>query len=158
MGWDSNPRRTCALAGFQVRCIRPLCHPSSAVQLLLPLNSPAAAAYYQLAKRRPPAKVGTGFGFCYSNALRRPLRPLMERTMDSKFEPVMSGGRTTPTAMPPAAIPIAVDSSRVLRNTYWLLALSLLPTIAGAFAGMQLNFIAAFRTSPIMTPLLMLAV
>ena len=78
--------------------------------------------------------------------------------MDSKFEPVMSGGRTTPTAMQPAAIPIAVDSSRVLRNTYWLLALSLLPTIAGAFAGMQLNFIAAFRTSPIMTPLLMLAV
>ena len=28
MGWDSNPRRTFALAGFQVRCIQPLCHPS----------------------------------------------------------------------------------------------------------------------------------
>src|SRR5258708_20816912 len=76
--------------------------------------------------------------------------------MDSKFEPVMSGG--TPAAMPPASVPVAVDSSRVLRNTYWLLALSLLPTIAGAFAGMQFNFIALFKAAPIMTPLLMLAV
>ena len=76
--------------------------------------------------------------------------------MDSKFEPVMSGG--TPSAMPPASIPVAVDSGRVLRNTYWLLALSLLPTIAGAFAGMELNFIAFFKAAPIMTPLLMLAV
>ena len=77
--------------------------------------------------------------------------------MDSKFEPVMSGG--TPTPLPPAAsIPVAVDSNRVLRNTYWLLALSLLPTIAGAFVGMQLNFIALFKAAPIMTPLLMLAV
>ena len=77
--------------------------------------------------------------------------------MDSKFEPVMSGGTATP--LPPAAsAPVAVDSNRVLRNTYWLLALSLLPTIAGAFVGMQLNFIAAFKAAPIMTPLLMLAV
>jgi FtsH-binding integral membrane protein len=77
--------------------------------------------------------------------------------MDSKFEPVMSGGSSTPAARPPVSIPVAVDSSRVLRNTYWLLALSLLPTIAGAFAGMQLNFIAAFRSSPVMTPILMFA-
>jgi modulator of FtsH protease len=77
--------------------------------------------------------------------------------MERKFEPVMSGG--APTTLPPvASIPVAVDSSRVLRNTYWLLALSLLPTIAGAFAGMQLNFIALFKSAPIMTPLLMLAV
>ena len=76
--------------------------------------------------------------------------------MDSKFEPVMSG--RTPAAMPPASIPVAVDSNRVLRNTYWLLALSLLPTIAGAFAGMEFNFIALFKAAPIMTPLLMLAV
>jgi FtsH-binding integral membrane protein len=60
--------------------------------------------------------------------------------------------------MPSASIPVAVDSNRVLRNTYWLLALSLLPTIAGAFAGMQFNFIALFKAAPIMTPLLMLAV
>ena len=43
----------------------------------------------------------------------------------------------------------------MLRNTYWLLALSMLPTVAGAFAGMQLNFIALFKAAPIMTPLLM---
>ena len=30
MGWDSNPRATFAAAGFQDRCIQPLCHPSSA--------------------------------------------------------------------------------------------------------------------------------
>ena len=30
-GWDSNPRRTCALSGFQDRRIRPLCHPSEAM-------------------------------------------------------------------------------------------------------------------------------
>src|ERR1700675_4714322 len=28
MGWDSNPRRTCAPAGFQDRCLQPLGHPS----------------------------------------------------------------------------------------------------------------------------------
>ena len=77
--------------------------------------------------------------------------------MDSKFEPVMSGGTSTP--LPPSAsIPVVVDSNRVLRNTYWLLALSLLPTIAGAFVGMQLNFFSLYQTSPIMMPLLMLAV
>ena len=27
-GWDSNPRRACTLAGFQDRCIQPLCHSS----------------------------------------------------------------------------------------------------------------------------------
>jgi FtsH-binding integral membrane protein len=45
----------------------------------------------------------------------------------------------------------------VLRNTYWLLALSMVPTIVGALAGMQLNFIALFKAAPIMTPLLMFA-
>ena len=78
-----------------------------------------------------------------------------------KFEPVMRGGQ-----MPR---PIDVDATRragnetvlpisqntVLRNTYWLLALSLLPSIAGAFVGMQLNFFAFFQSSPIMAPLLM---
>ncbi len=29
MGWDSNPRRSCPLAGFQDRCLQPLGHPSS---------------------------------------------------------------------------------------------------------------------------------
>jgi hypothetical protein len=30
MGWDSNPRVTCATAGFQDRCLKPLGHPSRA--------------------------------------------------------------------------------------------------------------------------------
>jgi len=73
--------------------------------------------------------------------------------MDRKFEPVMTTG--SPAAVPPQIAGAAVDSNRVLRNTYWLLALSMLPTVAGAFAGMQLNLIALFRAAPIMTPLLM---
>jgi modulator of FtsH protease len=53
---------------------------------------------------------------------------------------------------------IVTDQSKVLRNTYWLLGLSLLPTVAGAMVGMSLNFIALFKAAPIMTPLLMFAV
>jgi len=73
--------------------------------------------------------------------------------MDRKFEPVLTPGTTS--SLPPPMADVAIDSSRVLRNTYWLLALSMLPTVAGAFAGMQLNFIALFKAAPIMTPLLM---
>ncbi|HSV17724.1 MAG TPA: Bax inhibitor-1/YccA family protein [Casimicrobiaceae bacterium] len=53
---------------------------------------------------------------------------------------------------------VVSDSSRVLRNTYWLLALSMLPTIAGAYVGLQFNFIQFFRAAPIMAPLLMFGV
>jgi len=35
---------------------------------------------------------------------------------------------------------VAVERNRVLRNTYWLLALSMLPTVLGAWLGVQLNF------------------
>jgi FtsH-binding integral membrane protein len=73
--------------------------------------------------------------------------------MDRKFEPVLIPG--TSSTMPPPIADAAIDSNRVLRNTYWLLALSMLPTVAGALAGMQLNFIALFRAAPVMTPLLM---
>ena len=61
--------------------------------------------------------------------------------MDRKFEPVMSGQPTRSratvfdgTVAPPSA------QNRVLRNTYWLLALSMLPTIAGAFVGHAAQF------------------
>jgi FtsH-binding integral membrane protein len=40
-----------------------------------------------------------------------------------------------------------LDQNRVLRNTYWLLALSMLPTIVGAWAGMQFNFIRLFAAA-----------
>jgi FtsH-binding integral membrane protein len=80
--------------------------------------------------------------------------------MDRKFEPVMipGAGQSLPPQTVGAADTVVVDSHRVLRNTYWLLALSMLPTIAGAFVGMQLNFIALFKAFPIATPLLMFGV
>lgn len=78
--------------------------------------------------------------------------------MDRKFEPVMSPDAPL-VSPPPRPVPeIAVDSNRVLRNTYWLLGLSMLPTIAGALAGMTLNFIAVFRAAPVAAPLLMFGV
>ncbi|MCG9042243.1 Bax inhibitor-1 family protein, partial [Laribacter hongkongensis] len=51
-----------------------------------------------------------------------------------------------------------VDTARqnkVLRNTYMLLALSLIPTIAGALMGINMNF-GFMRASPIMSSLLMI--
>jgi modulator of FtsH protease len=54
-----------------------------------------------------------------------------------------------------AAAVTGEDQKKVLRNTYWLLALSMLPTIAGAWIGTSMNFGAMFKTSPIMAPLLM---
>ena len=38
------------------------------------------------------------------------------------------------------ALPSVEQRNRVLRNTYWLLALSLVPTVLGAWIGMQMNF------------------
>jgi modulator of FtsH protease len=84
--------------------------------------------------------------------------------MERKFEPVMSGGRPQVAPVPPVSgnggsggIALPISQNTVLRNTYWLLALSMLPTIAGAFVGMQTNFAGLFRSAPIMTPLLMFA-
>ena len=45
-----------------------------------------------------------------------------------------------------------VDTHKVLRNTYWLLALSLLPTVGGAWVGMTTGFLSAM--SPGMSTLL----
>jgi len=38
-----------------------------------------------------------------------------------------------------AAVTTTAERNRVLRNTYWLLALSLLPVVAGAWLGMRLH-------------------
>jgi FtsH-binding integral membrane protein len=68
----------------------------------------------------------------------------------------MSGRPTPPlnrTFDGTVAPPVAQNS--VLRNTYWLLALSMLPTVAGAFVGAQLNLFAQFAAHPVATPLLM---
>lgn len=71
--------------------------------------------------------------------------------MDPRLQTVVTHGSA------PAA-GVAESQNRVLRNTYWLLALSMLPTIAGAWVGMQLHFAALFAASPIMAPLLMFGV
>jgi FtsH-binding integral membrane protein len=73
--------------------------------------------------------------------------------MEPRLQPVFS--RET---SPEVGGVVAERQNRVLRNTYWLLALSMLPTIAGAWVGMQLNFLAFFTASPIMAPLLMFGV
>ena len=82
--------------------------------------------------------------------------------MDPKFEPVMPGRQTqlppVPATGPAVAddrVVLPISQNTVLRNTYWLLALSMLPTIAGAFVGMQFNFFALFKAAPIMAPLVM---
>jgi modulator of FtsH protease len=86
--------------------------------------------------------------------------------MDPKFEPVMPG---RPSQLPPPpevleragaadTVVLPISQNTVLRNTYWLLALTMLPTIVGAFVGMQLNFFAIYKAAPIMAPLGMLAV
>jgi len=74
--------------------------------------------------------------------------------MEPKFRPVLSGN---PSPVPSRGVTVEVAQNKVLRQTYWLLALSMLPTIAGAFVGMQLNFFTLFAQAPIMTPLLMFA-
>jgi len=73
--------------------------------------------------------------------------------MNPKLEPVLTPGRSAP--LPGRTDSVPVERNRVLRNTYWLLAISLLPVVAGAWLGMQLNFVSFFKAAPIMTPLVM---
>src|SRR5437763_6234384 len=74
--------------------------------------------------------------------------------MDPKLQPVFTNEQLP---LRRTGEIVVQDQNRVLRNTYWLLALSMLPTIVGAWAGMQFNFIRLFAAAPIMTPLLMFA-
>ena len=70
--------------------------------------------------------------------------------MESRLQPVFTREQTSQ-----PGVAVAESQNRVLRNTYWLLALSMLPTIAGAWFGTSINFAGLFKTSPIMAPLLM---
>jgi len=51
----------------------------------------------------------------------------------------------------------AVARNRVLRNTYWLLALSMIPTVLGAWLGVQMHF-SLFAGSPMISFVLFMAV
>lgn len=53
---------------------------------------------------------------------------------------------------------MALQQGKVLRNTYLLLALSMLPTVVGAVVGVQLGLARVFAASPLMTFLLFMAV
>ena len=68
--------------------------------------------------------------------------------METKFEPVMSGRRAPVAPLPTmssgagdATLPISQNA--VLRNTYWLLALSMVPTVLGAWVGVQTGIASA---------------
>ena len=50
------------------------------------------------------------------------------------------------------------EAHRVLRNTYWLLAISMLPAVVGAFVGLQFNLAGLYRSNPILAPILMIAI
>lgn len=52
---------------------------------------------------------------------------------------------------------LGLVQNQVLRNTYMMLALTMVPTIIGAFVGLSTNF-SFMAQSPIMAPLLMFAV
>ena len=72
-----------------------------------------------------------------------------------KLQPVMVSGERVPLGQ---AGTLAVERNRVLRNTYWLLALSLLPTVGGALVGTQFNLGRVFAAYPIAAPLVLFGV
>ena len=59
--------------------------------------------------------------------------------------------------IPAQAGALSVTQNRVLRNTYLMLSLTMIPTLIGALIGMQLNF-GIMRTNPIMSFVVILAV
>jgi len=70
--------------------------------------------------------------------------------MQPELQPIRTGS-------PLPARDYAVQQHRVLRNTYWLLALSLIPTVIGAAVGTNLDF-GFMRTSPILSFFAVLAI
>jgi len=70
--------------------------------------------------------------------------------MQPELQPIRTGG-----SLP--AQDYAVQQHRVLRNTYWLLALSLIPTVIGAAVGTNLD-LGFMRTSPILSFFAVLAI
>jgi len=61
------------------------------------------------------------------------------------------------TASVSTASPGAVARNRVLRNTYWLLALYMIPTVIGAFVGLSTGLAQVMARSPGMTAIIFLA-
>lgn len=59
--------------------------------------------------------------------------------------------------LPMQSTTVAVDQHKVLRNTYWMLGLTMIPTVIGAFAGTGVNW-AWMAAHPIAAPLGMIAI
>ena len=73
-----------------------------------------------------------------------------------ELKPVRTGDETV-TAPYAAEVAVTADSQRVLRNTYLLLAVSLIPTAIGAAIGYNLDF-SFMRASPVVSSLAILAI
>jgi FtsH-binding integral membrane protein len=73
-----------------------------------------------------------------------------------ELKPVRSGEEAVP-APYAAEVAVSGDSRRVLRNTYLLLATSLVPTVIGAGIGYNLDF-SFMRASPIVSSIAILAI
>ena len=78
--------------------------------------------------------------------------------MQPELKPVRTndrfGGQTGPSYAPGSALP-DVSAQKVLRNTYLLLALTMVPTVIGAYIGLATSSIIV--TSPIISTVVMLA-
>jgi FtsH-binding integral membrane protein len=70
--------------------------------------------------------------------------------MQPELQPIRTGN-----SIP--AQPYAVQRNRVLRNTYWLLAVSLIPTVIGAAIGTNID-LGFMRTSPMLSFFAVLAI
>ena len=70
------------------------------------------------------------------------------------MEPVRTNGNIFGNVPAQTAGALAPDAQKVLRNTYMLLALTMVPTVAGAWIGMQTASI--IMGSPIIASVLML--
>jgi FtsH-binding integral membrane protein len=69
--------------------------------------------------------------------------------MQPELQPVQAN-------VPTSAQELSLQQSRVLRNTYWLLAVTLIPTAIGAVIGTNLN-LSFLRSSPIISFVVILA-
>jgi modulator of FtsH protease len=74
-----------------------------------------------------------------------------------ELKPVRTGDETLVPYQPAQDVVVAPDSQRVLRNTYLLLATSLVPTVLGAGIGYNLDF-SFMRASPIVSSVAILAI
>src|SRR5262245_64705642 len=74
-----------------------------------------------------------------------------------ELKPVPTGENTQAPYEPAQDVAVSVDGQRVLRNTYLLLATSLVPTAIGAAIGYNLDF-SFMRSSPIISAIAVLGI